>query len=155
MFQDILNKIKAAAVSMSFEAATAFLVEAINADSSFADTLRQTGVIPEAIGHDSTEEKLFAKASDAALSRAFRELGLKSIILKERADSADVLAESPIHGYSIAADAKAFRLSRTAKNQKDFKVAALSGWRQVPSSPSSALPTFNTQAAIAKSTPKP
>jgi type II restriction enzyme len=27
------------------------------------------------------------------------------------------------------ADAKAFRLSRTAKNQKDFKVQALDGWR--------------------------
>ena len=29
----------------------------------------------------------------------------------------------------MVADAKAFRLSRTAKNQKDFKVVALSGWR--------------------------
>ena len=45
------------------------------------------------------------------------------------ADSADVLAESPIHGYTLVADAKAFRMSRTAKNQKDFKVTALSSWR--------------------------
>ena len=33
--------------------------------------------------------------------------------------------------YSLVADAKAFRLSRTAKNQKDFKVQAMDGlaWR--------------------------
>ena len=70
------------------------------------------------------------KVSDAVLSRAFRELGLKSTILSERADSADVIAQSNIYGYTLVADAKAFRLSRTAKNQKDFKVGALSGWRK-------------------------
>jgi type II restriction enzyme len=48
----------------------------------------------------------------------------------QRADSADVIAESDIFGYTLVADAKAFRLSRTAKNQKDFKVGALSGWRK-------------------------
>ena len=31
--------------------------------------------------------------------------------------------------YTLVADAKAFRLSRTAKNQKDFKVQAMDGWR--------------------------
>ena len=31
--------------------------------------------------------------------------------------------------YSFVADAKAFRLSRTAKNQKDFKVEAMDGWK--------------------------
>ena len=67
------------------------------------------------------KEKLFSKASDAVLSRAFREIGLKSTVLKERGDSADVLAESLFHGYTLVADAKAFRMSRTAKNQKDFK----------------------------------
>ena len=96
----------------------------------FIHTLRQIGIIPECIAHDSTEEKLFSKASDAVLSRAFREIGLKSAVLKERGDAADVLAESPIHGYTLVADAKAFRMSRTAKNQKDFKVVALSGWRK-------------------------
>lgn len=102
----------------------------INTDGDFINTLRQIGVIPEAITHDSTEEKLFAKASDIVLSRTFRELGLKSTVLNERADSADVIAESKIHGYTLVADAKAFRLSRTAKNQKDFKVSALSSWRK-------------------------
>jgi type II restriction enzyme len=31
--------------------------------------------------------------------------------------------------YTLVGDAKAFRLSRTARNQKDFKVAALDDWR--------------------------
>ena len=42
----------------------------------------------------------------------------------------DVIAESRVYGYSMVSDAKAFRLSRTAKNQKDFKVSALSAWRR-------------------------
>jgi type II restriction enzyme len=48
-------------------------------------------------------------------------------VLEERGDSADVQARGS--GYSLVADAKAFRLSRTAKNQKDFKVQAMDGWR--------------------------
>ena len=129
MYTDILKAIYTAA-DMNFEEASIMLESCVNADDSFIDTIRQIGTIPESFAHDSTEEKLFSKASDAVLSRAFREIGLKSTVLKERGDSADVLAESPIHGYTLVADAKAFRMSRTAKNQKDFKVVALSGWRQ-------------------------
>ena len=44
-------------------------------------------------------------------------------------NTADVLVESRFHGYSLVADAKAFRLSRTAKNQKDFKVESLNVWK--------------------------
>ena len=120
------------AAPMSFSRASEEVgkyVDAVAADD-FVDVLEQIGTIPEAIGHDTTEEKLFAKASDAVLSRAFREIGLKSAVLRERADSADVQAESPIFGYTLVADAKAFRMSRTAKNQKDFKVVSLSGWRK-------------------------
>ena len=102
----------------------------MNSDTDFLNTLRQIGIIPEFIAHDSTGEKLFSKASDMVLSRAFRELGMKSTVLQERSDSADVIAESKIYGYTLVADAKAFRLSRTAKNQKDFKVSALSAWRR-------------------------
>jgi len=76
--------------------------------------LEQSGTIPESITHDSTEEKLFAKASDIILSRSFREIGLKSTLIKECADSADVHAESLFHGYTLVADAKAFRMNRTA-----------------------------------------
>jgi len=50
------------------------------------------------------------------------------LVLKERADAADV--EAFAKDYSFVADAKAFRLSRTAKNQKDFKVQAMHGWKR-------------------------
>ena len=129
MYEDIISVIRGSA-DRDFESASKLLEECVNADVDFIHALRQIGIIPECIAHDSTEEKLFSKASDAVLSRAFREIGLKSAVLKERGDAADVLAESPIHGYTLVADAKAFRMSRTAKNQKDFKVVALSGWRK-------------------------
>ncbi|MDR3013749.1 MAG: HindIII family type II restriction endonuclease [Chitinispirillales bacterium] len=114
----------------NFSEATESLVKFINAADNFTAILEQIGTIPEAIIHDSTEEKLFSKASDIVLSRAFREIGLKSTIVRERADSADVQAESSLFEYTLVADAKTFRMSRTAKNQKDFKVGALSGWRK-------------------------
>ena len=56
------------------------------------------------------EEKLFSKASDIILARCFRMLGLKSKSVNERADSADVIAESVHHKYSLVADAKCFRI---------------------------------------------
>ena len=74
------------------------------------------GLIPECFKHDSTEEKLYAKYCDALLARALCELGLEAKIIEERADSADVFAKGG--GYTIVGDAKAFRLSRTARNQK-------------------------------------
>lgn len=129
MFRDILLTLETVA-STNFENAAAQLEERVNADEDFLETLKQIGTIPESIPHDSTEEKLFSKASDTVLARAFREIGLKATVLRERGDSGDVMAESPLHGYTLVADAKAFRMSRTAKNQKDFKVAALSGWRK-------------------------
>ena len=128
MFQDLLNEI-AAVASLSFADATSALIEYVDNSSDFINIVSEIGTIPESLAHDSTEEKLFSKASDAVLARAFREIGLKSTVLSERADSADVFAESILHGYTFVADSKAFRLSRTAKNQKDFKVSALSVWR--------------------------
>jgi type II restriction enzyme len=118
--------------SLGFIQATEHLVEYVNSTKNLLDIVEQIGIIPEEIDHDSSEEKLFAKTSDAVLSRVFRELGLKSTVITERADAADVIAESAIYGYTLVADAKAFRMSRTAKNQKDFKVSALSGWRNDP-----------------------
>ncbi|WP_228484234.1 HindIII family type II restriction endonuclease, partial [Leptospira borgpetersenii] len=82
---------------------------------------------PESYGHDSSEEKLYSKYTDALISECFKYLGLNSIVLTERADAADV--EVVCDNYSFVADAKVFRLSRTAKNQKDFKVQAMDGWR--------------------------
>jgi hypothetical protein len=90
--------------------------------------LDNAGIIPESFGHDSTEEKVFAKYCDILLARSLTELGLDARLIAERADSADVLASGS--GYAIVGDAKAFRLSRTAKNQKDFKVEALDSWRK-------------------------
>lgn len=92
------------------------------------DHLRLCGAIPESYGHDSSEEKLYSKYTDALLATAFVKIGLQSIVLTERADAADV--EAVVEDYSFVADAKAFRLSRTAKNQKDFKVQAMDVWKR-------------------------
>lgn len=92
------------------------------------DHLRLCGDIPESYHHDSSEEKLYSKYTDMLLSEAYKAMGLKSLVLKERADAADV--EVFAENFSFVADAKAFRLSRTAKNQKDFKVAAMDGWKR-------------------------
>jgi len=88
--------------------------------------LRLCGAMPEEYGHDSSEEKLYSKYTDAVVSEALSAIGLRSSVLNERADAADVQAKG---SNSLVADAKAFRLSRTAKNQKDFKVQAMDGWR--------------------------
>jgi hypothetical protein len=85
------------------------------------------GAIPEGLEHDSTEEKVYSKYTDALLTVAFEVMGLDSATLEERADSADVKVEAT--KYSFVADAKAFRLSRTAKNQKDFKIESMDKWR--------------------------
>jgi len=95
--------------------------------SDILEHLCYAGVIPEAFEHDSTEEKLFAKYCDILLARALCEIGLEAKVISKRSDAADV--EGDGNDYKIVADAKAFRLSRTAKNQKDFKVEALNKWK--------------------------
>lgn len=92
------------------------------------DHLRLSGDIPEQYDHDSSEEKLYSKYTDALLAETYKSLGFKSVVLTERADAADVDAFAK--GYSFVADAKTFRLSRTAKNQKDFKVQAMDNWKR-------------------------
>ena len=96
--------------------------------SALIDHLRLCGDIPESYGHDSSEEKLYSKYTDSLLSETFKALGLNSMVLKERADAADV--EVFGRDFSFVADAKAFRVRRTAKNQKDFKVQAMDGWKR-------------------------
>jgi len=91
------------------------------------DHLRVCGAMPEQYRHDSSEEKLYSKYTDAVISESLSALGLRSVVITERADNADVQARA--REYSLVADAKAFRLSRTAKNQKDFKIQAMDGWR--------------------------
>lgn len=96
--------------------------------AALIDHLRLCGSIPESYAHDSSEEKLYSKYTDCLLSLAYQAVGLRSIVLTERGDAADV--EAFAKDYSFVADAKAFRLSRTAKNQKDFKVAAMHLWKR-------------------------
>lgn len=122
--------------------------ESTEGPSAILDHLRLCGAIPESYGHDSSEEKLYSKYTDAVIAVAFRRLGCRSLVLTERADAADVEAFAP--NFSLVADAKAFRLSRTAKNQKDFKVQAMDGWRRdknyaVVVSPLYQLPNTSSQ----------
>ena len=90
--------------------------------------LIECGVMPEMFTHDSSEEKLWAKYSDILLSLSLNNLGISSEVIRIRGDAADVLGRNS--SYSIVGDAKTFRLSRTAKNQKDFKIKALDDWRR-------------------------
>lgn len=87
------------------------------------------GVIPEDIAHDSSEEKLYSKTSDIIFAKALQCMDFDVEVLRERADAADIVAKSKYHSYSLVGDAKAFRLSRTAKNAKDFKVDSMVQWK--------------------------
>lgn len=110
--------------------------------------IRLCGNIPEEYSHDSSEEKLYSKYTDTILAYAFEAIGIKSLVLTERADAADV--ESFAKDFSFVSDAKTFRLSRTAKNQKDFKVKSMDGWKKGKNHamvvcPIYQLPTKNSQ----------
>lgn len=94
---------------------------------SLLSHLRFCSSIPESYEHDSSAEKLYSKYTDAVLTLAFQHIGMNASLITARADHADVEATSDL--LSFVADAKAFRLSRTAKNQKDFKVAAMHRWK--------------------------
>jgi len=96
--------------------------------SRIEEHLLEAGVVPEQFKHDSTEEKLYAKYCDMIFAEALSRLGIRSRVIKERSGAADVLGQVEAR-YSLVGDAKSFRLSRTAKNQKDFKVEALNEWR--------------------------
>ncbi|TCT23809.1 HindIII family type II restriction endonuclease [Thiobaca trueperi] len=94
---------------------------------ALADHLHFCGAMPERYGHDSSAEKLYAKYTDVLVSEVLNAIGLNSMVITARADAADVQARARL--YSLVADAKSFRLSRTAKNQKDFKIQAMDSWR--------------------------
>lgn len=95
---------------------------------TLSNSLLDCGIIPELFLPSSSEEKLWAKYCDILLSHAWTHLGIPSDVLRTRGDSADVFGKT--ENYTIVGDAKAFRLSRTAKNQKDFKISALNDWRK-------------------------
>lgn len=122
-----------AKLSGSFDDDTTRMIDELRAEiardceEAILDHLRFCGAMPESYKHDSSEEKLYSKYTDAVISEALSAIGLRSAVITARADAADVQARA--RDYSLVADAKAFRLSRTAKNQKDFKVQAMDGWR--------------------------
>ena len=128
---DLVTKISQ--IGNNFEVASEKIAKNIKLeiDSEGIDALlghlRLCGAIPEQYRHDSSEEKVYSKYTDIVIHEAFVAMGFSSLVLKVRADVADV--ECVNDDYSFVADAKAFRLSRTAKNQKDFKIQAMDGWK--------------------------
>ena len=112
--------------------------------------ITEIGIIPEDIGHDSSEEKIYTKVSDILFAKALKEMNFEVTVLRERSNCADIIAQSKYHGYSLVGDAKAFRLSRTAKNAKDFKVDSMIHWREdndfsVLTCPYFQYPNYNSQ----------
>jgi type II restriction enzyme len=130
-FAELRARIKGETTKETFENSTDLIQNLIFSfdKQELIPIITEIGAIPEDIGHDSSEEKLYAKVSDIVLAKCFQELGLKSSVNKERANCADVVAKSQFHNYSLVGDAKSFRLSRTAKNAKDFKVTSMAEWK--------------------------
>jgi len=95
--------------------------------SAVASRLLSAGVIPEMYEHDSSEEKVYAKYCDMLVSESFKTMGFRSDLSTARSNAADIYIEI---GYSAVCDVKAFRLSRTALNPKDYKIEALDKWRK-------------------------
>lgn len=86
--------------------------------AALIDHLQICANIPGSYGHDTSEEKLYSKYTDCLLSLAYKKLGLKSLLIKERAEAADV--EVLARNYSFVADAKSFlvglpKIRRTLK----------------------------------------
>ena len=92
------------------------------------ENIIECGILPEMFSQNGSEEKIWAKFSDIILAHALSFLGIETSVLGARGNSADVFGTAA--DYTIVGDAKTFRLSRTAKNQKDFKISALDTWRK-------------------------
>ncbi len=92
------------------------------------ENIIECGILPEMFSQNGSEEKIWAKFSDIILAHALSFLGISTTVLGARGNSADVFGTAK--DYTIVGDAKTFRLSRTAKNQKDFKISALDTWRK-------------------------
>jgi HindIII restriction endonuclease len=92
-----------------------------------SENLIDCGILPEMFKQNGSEEKLWAKFSDILLAKSLNFLGIESIVIKKKSDSADVLGKST--NYTIVGDAKTFRLSRTTINQKDLKISSLNDWK--------------------------
>ncbi|MEM2507677.1 MAG: HindIII family type II restriction endonuclease [Nitrososphaeria archaeon] len=91
--------------------------------------LSHVGVIPETFEHDSSEEKFYAKYCDVLIYGFFKLYGMDAELVTTRGDQPDVIGRLR-NKYVIIADAKAFRLSRTALNPKDYKISAVDRWKK-------------------------
>ena len=74
---------------------------------------------------DSSEEKLYSKYTDVVIHEAYSCMGFNSLVLKERADVADV--ECVTDDYSFVADAKAFTAKPNCKKPKGLQGSS-HGW---------------------------
>lgn len=92
------------------------------------DIVLNIGTIPEKYVPSSANEKVYSKVSEVVLAKVFSELGFYSKPINARQNTGDVTIESKHFNYSVMSDCKCFRQTRTAKNQKDFKVASLKSW---------------------------
>lgn len=115
---------------MSFDEKSQGLLEFVSGldATELRSLLGDAGFIPEQYAHDSSEEKVYAKAMDILVAVALKRIGYDTAVSAERSNSADVLAIG--HTHRLVLDAKAFRLSRTALNPKDYKIEALNIWRR-------------------------
>jgi len=89
--------------------------------------LKYAGFIPEEYNHDSSEEKYYAKYCEVLICSTLRHLGFESELIEARGNRADVVASC--NEYTVISDAKAFRMTRTALNPKDYKINAMDTWR--------------------------
>jgi type II restriction enzyme len=122
--------VRAAAQRDDFKAGAASIarwVAAIPADR-LVDVLLVAGNIPECFERDGRAEKLCARLMEVAASRTLKAIGFSSRLSGRRGNAPDVVARGG--GIRLVADTKTFRMSRTAKNQKDFKVEALHQWKR-------------------------
>lgn len=85
--------------------------------------------IPERLPTGSVSEKNHATAAEALLGQSLLLMGLDTFVIKRHDDCPDVAAVSPLHGYSLIADAKCMRLSRPSILVKDLKVSTVDSWR--------------------------
>ena len=89
--------------------------------------LLYAGFIPEEFSHDSSEEKAYAKYCEVLICSFFNHLDFQSKLIDARGNRADLVASCD--KYTLIADAKAFRMTRTALNPKDYKINAMDTWR--------------------------
>jgi len=83
------------------------------------DHLRLCGDMPESYGHDSSAEKLYSKYTDALLCESYKAIGIRSLVIKERSDVADV--EAFAKEFSFIADAKSFSSAEPPRIKKILK----------------------------------